>query len=227
VKVGDRMSHFEGYSDVNIVRCDRIHPTFIANFQRQLKNIPKMKEKKFLSFGCGMGHELEAAKALGCDVTGIDIDSTLVKKLKHFKVVIYDGKKMPFKENSFDIISMNMVLEHLFPDQAQDACKGIYRVLKPGGYFMIITPHPRQQTAKFSNFWADQTHIRPYHRAAIENLLKSVGFKIYRSYDFVSTVPGARKILTSMKLYGLYYALIPVFNGLKIGTLDECVIGKK
>lgn len=221
------MTQYHKYSDVNIAKCGRIYKTFTINFQNQLKQINNLHGKKFLSVGCGMGHELEAAKALGCDVTGLDVDKSLPKKLKKYKIVISDGRKMPFKNNKFDIISLNMLLEHLMPNEAYSLCKEINRVLKRGGHLMIITPHPRQQTAIFSNFWADQTHIRPYHRTAIENLLKSTNFKIYKSYNFISTVPIVRKSLTSLKLNKLYYAVIPIFNALRIGTLDECVIGEK
>jgi SAM-dependent methyltransferase len=47
----------------------------------------------------------------------------------------------PFKEGSFDIVSSNMVVEHL--EKPSEALRDIYRLLRPGGRFVYHTPNIR------------------------------------------------------------------------------------
>ncbi len=56
-----------------------------------------------------------------------------------FNKVNGDAVKLPFKENSFDLIIMQDVIEHLY--DINDAINEIYRALKPGGFIYISTPN--------------------------------------------------------------------------------------
>jgi predicted SAM-dependent methyltransferase len=60
---------------------------------------------------------------------------------------------LPFKENSFDLVYVRHVLEHLeaFPSIIED----ILRILKPGGILRVEAPHCSSPTA-----YSDPTHRR-------------------------------------------------------------------
>jgi len=63
-----------------------------------------------LDLGCGsgiIGKEFE--KFFQAKLTGIDIKNQIVEKISF---QIYDGKNIPFPENSFDVVLINYVLHH-------------------------------------------------------------------------------------------------------------------
>ena len=47
---------------------------------------------------------------------------------------------MPFEDNYFDAVSMLAVFEHIEPDCLVDIHRDIYRILKPGGVYVMTTP---------------------------------------------------------------------------------------
>jgi ubiquinone/menaquinone biosynthesis C-methylase UbiE len=212
------------YSEVNIKPIERISKIMRHNIAKCLKDA---KRGKFLAIGFGWGDELRVAKEMGfTKISGVDIDKNAVRKVgKSFDVQLYNGKKLPYKSGSFDVVLMNAVLEHLRnPDEILSE---IYRVLRKNGEVVIITPDPSQCYSIFSNFWADQTHVRPYHRIAVENMLKTNGFKIKKSYVRVAFVPIVQKVATSLGLHSLYYAVVWICNPLRIGIKEVCAIGVK
>lgn len=52
--------------------------------------------------------------------------------------VVADGKNLPFKNNSFDVVVLESVLEHV--DEAEKVISESYRVLKKGGVIYISIP---------------------------------------------------------------------------------------
>ena len=49
----------------------------------------------------------------------------------------------------------------------------VYRVLKPGGVFIQVTPNWKYSIRKF---YDDPTHVRPYSEESISELLSMYGF---------------------------------------------------
>jgi len=47
---------------------------------------------------------------------------------------------LPFEENFFDAITMLAVIEHIVPSRVVFILSEIYRILKPGGVFVLTTP---------------------------------------------------------------------------------------
>ncbi len=102
----------------------------------------KNPKAKILDLGCDEGTwTLKIANKVNTkNVYGIDIVEQRLKeaKRKGIKTIKSDlNGKFPFKNNSFDIIHADQVIEHIaFLDKFVSE---IYRTLKPGGYAIIST----------------------------------------------------------------------------------------
>ena len=97
-----------------------------------------------MDLGCGTGNSLELFHKSNPDIqwVGLDIgDSPEVQSRvrRDGKFVTYDGRRIPFAENTFDVIYCKQVLEHVrYP---QNLIGEVQRVLKPHGYFIGSTSH--------------------------------------------------------------------------------------
>ncbi len=109
-------------------------------------NIQSLLEKNsnafFLDLGCDNGNigKLLAQKIGTLNIYGIDIVKNRIDEAKKngLKVIKSDlNYKLPFKDNSFDVIHANQVIEHIaFLDIFVFE---IHRVLKKGGYAIVST----------------------------------------------------------------------------------------
>lgn len=93
---------------------------------------------------------------------------------------------LPFKDNSFDIILCNHVLEHI-PDDTK-AMHELYRVLKIGGVGIFQIPQDLNREVTFEDntitdkkerarIFGQYDHVRVYGRDYF-NKLRSIGFKV-------------------------------------------------
>jgi ubiquinone/menaquinone biosynthesis C-methylase UbiE len=77
-------------------------------------------------------------------ITNIDLNAEYAdapcNQLPNVKFLCADATALPFDDNSFDAITMFDLLEHV-PDDAK-AIAEAKRVLRPGGYLLVSTPHP-------------------------------------------------------------------------------------
>ena len=102
---------------------------------------------RWLDLGCGHqilpSWRLDAEKNLakGCDsVVGLDFDLGSLKMHKTIDSRVRGNiAELPFVENHFDLVTANMVVEHL--DKPEVQFREVYRVLKPGGLFLFHTPN--------------------------------------------------------------------------------------
>lgn len=117
------------------------------------------------------------------DVAGVDISKEQLKRAKKYlkvaKVVNLDSQKLPFKKNSFDIVLVSEVLEHVFyPDKV---FKEGLRVLAKGGYFVLTYPNSGALQIRLSllfsgfspllNFSKNKEHIRFFNKTDILSFL--------------------------------------------------------
>ncbi|WP_271767632.1 class I SAM-dependent methyltransferase [Aquimarina algiphila] len=93
---------------------------------------------------------------------------------------------LPFKDNEYDIIFCNHVLEHI-PDDTK-AMKELFRVLKPGGMAILQIPQDLNRATTFEDdsitdpqerakIFGQYDHVRVYGRDYFEKL-RAIGFKV-------------------------------------------------
>lgn len=126
---------------------------------------------RILDLGCGTGNGINLQSLHNrnqnttFDVVGLDISNTNVNK--SLDLVIYDGIRIPFTNNSFDLIYCNQVLEHVrYPDEV---IREISRILKPDGIFI-----------------GSVSHTEPYHAYSIFNWTPYGLIQVFLSGDFTT-----------------------------------------
>jgi len=141
---------------------------------------------KILDVGCGKGFMTSAFIVNDMYVYALDKENLDVK-CDGFAKCDISRESIPYKPNTFDVVFCKSVIEHLYiPDNLM---KEIYRVLKPDGRVIFLTPEWSSQTYIFYN---DYTHVKPYTTEAISDLLKIYNFKDVESESFIQ-LPGTWK----------------------------------
>ena len=73
-------------------------------------------------------------------LVGLDPELSALEKHRGIRLrVCGDGGTLPFADGAFDLVTANMVVEHLAAPEAQ--FREIARILRPGGRFLFHTPN--------------------------------------------------------------------------------------
>ncbi|MDP3941956.1 MAG: class I SAM-dependent methyltransferase [bacterium] len=97
-------------------------------------------DTRILDVGCGHGELLKPVYDKTLHTYGVDPDKEALDKNTLIKnTVVGTVEDLPFEGNFFDLVVSEWVLEHL-PDP-EKAFREIYRVLKPGGRVIFLTPN--------------------------------------------------------------------------------------
>jgi 2-polyprenyl-6-hydroxyphenyl methylase/3-demethylubiquinone-9 3-methyltransferase len=107
--------------------------------------VSEWKGLKALDVGCGGGFTCEFMAQRGVEVSGIDQSIRCIAKAQehatscNLKIDYQQGyaEKLPYWDNTFDIVVCVDVLEHVA--DFQKTISEIYRVLKPKGLFLFDT----------------------------------------------------------------------------------------
>lgn len=96
---------------------------------------------KCLDYGCGYGKFIKGTVANKNNIQFIGVDKSEVRteNINDIEIhLIKDDNRLPFNDNTFDIVTMLDVLEHIYKQET--VLKEINRILKPGGKFIITVP---------------------------------------------------------------------------------------
>lgn len=149
----------------------------VASCDRQLGNL---EQRSVLDLGCGVGLMSRYVGEHFGELHGVDIAPGVVERAaSHFpegKFQLYDGKRVPFEDETFDVAFTVCVLHHVPPEQWASLVAEMARVLKPGGLLYIFEHNPYNPLTRraVSNcpFDADATLLTRSRSAA---LLRSAG----------------------------------------------------
>jgi SAM-dependent methyltransferase len=101
-----------------------------------------LADSRVLEFGCGLGTYMREMRRFTPHVFGFDVefDRLIDGKRKGVDGMLAGvGERLPFADNSFDVVFTNEVLEHVQDDV--QAAREIARVLRPGGRSVNFVPN--------------------------------------------------------------------------------------
>ncbi len=169
----------------------------LEEFMRMIIRNPK---SKILDVGCGTGANLGMLKQFG-EAEGVDVSDDALEFCRKKGLKVHKGlaEKLPFADESFDVVTALDVVEHL--DDDVSGLKEMHRVLKTGGQTLIFVP-------AFMWLWGVQddisNHRIRYTKAQIVERLQSAGFEIeratYANWTFFAPILVGR---TLMKITGI------------------------
>lgn len=140
--------------------------------------------KKALDLGCRDGYWTKRIESKGYSVVSADIEPS------HDKAIMIDAnKKLPFTENSFDLVWCSEVLEHL-SDPAFSVSE-MRRILKPEGRIILTTPN--------SHFWLFKFfRLFGIHPAKLQN----------KTHTQFFSMTDIKKLFPDAKIYGFFPYLV-------------------
>jgi SAM-dependent methyltransferase len=156
-----------------------------------LKNETKFFNQplKLLHFAPEQAYYKRFKKLENLEYTTTDLNSPLAD----VKADICD---LPFKDDTFDVILCNHVLEHI-PNDTK-AIQELFRVMKPGGWGIFQIPQDINRAKTFEDntitdkkerarVFGQYDHVRIYGRDYFDKL-RSVGFRV-EEVDYTNTLP--------------------------------------
>ena len=179
--------NFNGWSDeLTALHEDSLgssHPIDIASRQIAIKKVTKYLAKNpssvILEIGCSSGFLLSqlvktfpSATIVGADVVKEPLYK-LHEKLPKVPLLRFDLLSCPLPQESFDLVIMLNVLEHINNDEL--ALSNVYKLLKPGGLLIIEVP---AGPFLYDSYDKELKHFRRYSSSGLQLKAKRVGFKV-------------------------------------------------
>lgn len=176
------------------------------------------KDEKILEIGCGIGSVVSALSKQRYDVTGTDISREAIsygrKKYGDIKLQVEAAERLSFEDQSFGFVLSFDLFEHIA--EVDRHLSEVYRVLKPGGYYLFQTPN-KYSNALFSTISHKSLKWRRAHPSLhsprqLRRRLKKHGFNV----DFIKMNPVNEFTLKKLEKFGV---LKHIFRYIKFESL--------
>ena len=211
------------------------HPSYVWTYglERRLGLIRRyvsLEGERILDIGCGIGTFVRRLNQFSADVYGVDVDSERVRQgaahLPNLSLAV--GEHLPFANETFGVILLHEVIEHVQDDVA--TLREATRVLRLGGHICIFCPNRFYPFETHGIYWGQKylfgnmplvnwlpnplrnrlvPHARAYTSAGLQRLYRDLPLKsvaatvIYPGFDHII----ARRNLAGHALRALLYPL--------------------
>lgn len=211
-------------SNENALRRSKNRARKVADiFKDQVKNKAhtKSKPQSYLDYGCGTGDFVEyIGKELSIPATHIyGTDIVRYPTLNKFHFSLIENGKTTFPDNKFSFITCFMVLHHIPDEILSSSIDEIYRILEPGGIFLIREHNVYKDSEIITSLldimhdlydyvldkdlnWRDTEYYAKYRSSEDwDALLENSGFKVTSAEPSIDTNIDKNPILQYYRCY--------------------------
>ena len=148
-KSWDKIAHL--YSRKYLIKTNTVHYGPLCPGENKFRLLGEMSGLRAVDLGCGAGQNSIALARAGAHVTGVDFSSRQLAEAS--RLAADEGVTIEFinsdltvlsglKDDSFDIGISACAMA--FVEKLGQALAEVYRILKPGGRFVLSVMHPMQ-----------------------------------------------------------------------------------
>ncbi|MEK3904300.1 class I SAM-dependent methyltransferase [Paenibacillus sp. FSL H8-0048] len=170
----------------------RLRPGGVAATNWLIRQAKLSKDSRVLEVACNMcTTSIQLAREYHCQITGIDMDPRALAKAeqnirdakleRYINVRQANAMKLPFEDNSFDVVINEAMLTMLNQAAKQKAVAEYFRVLKPGGVLLThdITFAKENMAEELAELRKTiHVNVEPLPVADWEGLFNTTGFKL-------------------------------------------------
>ena len=185
---------------------------------------------RWLDLGCGRrvvpqwlaGHEELEARLLtsGRLVVGADMDFEALRDNRSCQArLLADATALPFAAGSFDLVTSNMVFEHI--EKPQPTLAEIRRVLQPQGVLLVVTPNWLDIVSLVA--WAVPNRLHPAIVSRLEARGKADVYPTFFRFNHPHTISrhlraaGFARWQVKQLIHPNVYGHVPVVAGIENG----------
>lgn len=198
-----------------------------APYLRKLirEHFPVGKDAAIIDLGCGHGALMHFARELGYDnVFGVDGSAEQVEAAIQLGIKgVYEGDVMDTLHDtpggSQDVIVTFDLIEHFTKPELIGLVDEVYRVLKPGGRWIIHAPNAESPFVGRIRY-GDFTHELAFTRASLNQLLRASGFTQVHCFED-RPVPHGLKSLIRARLWSVIRACLLLYVAVETGAFDR------
>jgi 2-polyprenyl-3-methyl-5-hydroxy-6-metoxy-1,4-benzoquinol methylase len=201
----DRSSRTSYYLEVEV--ADRRTFAEVLDLAARLA----LQRGKLLDIGPNIGTCLTLARDRGWDSYGIEINDDAARycrEQRRLNVISGALDEHTYAANSFDVVLMGDVIEHLGDPLALMAI--VQRILKPGGVVIISTPNVAGWAARLMQIKPEE-HLYYFAPDTIAALLRKVGLEVV-GVKCLDRYHNLTAMTHSTTFGGVFQALAPLFR---------------
>jgi 2-polyprenyl-3-methyl-5-hydroxy-6-metoxy-1,4-benzoquinol methylase len=157
---------------------------------KKLQLISKFyKTGNLLDIGCGTGEFLNTCKNAKWKTVGIEPDNKTreIASQKYSLEIYPENQLKDFKNESFEIITMWHVLEHV--PLLNERIEELKRLIKPNGIIIIAVPNCNSKDAQiYKEHWAAYDvprHLYHFTPHTLEHIFKKHGLKLFNTLPMI------------------------------------------
>jgi 2-polyprenyl-3-methyl-5-hydroxy-6-metoxy-1,4-benzoquinol methylase len=178
----------EYFSHDELASCLQFRTPVFDQCLARLLRLVGVNHRKILDVGCGTGEFVAHAISKGWDATGIESSATAARFARNENGLPVHHAVLEtelFPTNSFDVVTLLDVLEHLL--MPCDEMRRVFALLKPGGVAVVRVPNVVFHLTKariISRLGISESslemryHLNHFSPRTLTELLRRIGFQM-------------------------------------------------
>jgi SAM-dependent methyltransferase len=147
----DKVEDAVSFSGKGLDYYTKVKASFVSKVVK--RHLPNVSKPRILDVGCGHGYIHSFLKEHAWEITGVETAAEVLALAKQENpenaYIAYDGRSLPFANESFDVALAVCVMHHVPPEQWSGFISEAKRVLRPGGQVLIFEHNPLNPLTRY------------------------------------------------------------------------------